>query len=481
MKKAFLLLAVVLIATLTVLTIKFLTFRSKQIKAEQADAVELDKVATTERFAELIKLRTISYEDRSKIDPEEFLRLHEVLEKNYPLVHKHLRREKVAHYSLLYTWQGTDPKLAAALLMGHFDVVPAEDGWKHDPFSAEVKEGYIWGRGTLDDKVNVAAILEAVEKLLSEGFQPRRTILLAFGHDEEIGGSGAQAVAKLLQERGQKIEYVLDEGSIITEGVLDGITRPVALIGIAEKGFLSIRLHVETSAGHSSIPQKHTAIGLLARALAKLEEHQMPARIDGATAQMLEFIGPEMNLKNKMTLANLWLFSPLVKKQFLAKPLTAATLRTTTAITTINGGIKENVLPKKATATVNFRILPGDSIETVLEHVQRTIADPQIKLEVIEGAHEPPMISDITSPAFAALQRSIMQVFSDTIVAPSLVLAATDARHFGSLSKNVYRFCPLRLNSELISSIHGTNERISIDNYLDCIRFYRQLIINTAQ
>lgn len=484
MKRLLALLLILLIVLSGVLLYRAYTFNSRQLPPAPADSVELDSETLTRRFSDALKLRTVSHEDPSGMDEAEFKQMHEFLEKSFPRVHNELKREVVANYSLLYTWQGQDPALPALVLMGHMDVVPVEDEsvWSHRPFAGEIDRGYIWGRGALDDKVNVIAILEAVEKLISEGFRPRRSVLLAFGHDEEVGGRGAQAIATLLQKRGVRAEMVLDEGNAVVVGVVPGVARPVGLIGIAEKGFTSIKLTVEGTGGHSSMPPAQTSIGILSRALARLEEVQMPARIDGVTAQFLSFLGSEMGFADRLILSNLWLFSPLVKMQMLKAPTTAASLRTTTAVTMISAGVKENVLPGSATATVNFRILPGDSIESVHEHVRHTVSDPRVKIEFTGNlSSQPSPISPTDSEAFHVLQKSIRQVFPDVVVAPALVLGATDSRHFTSLTRNVYRFSPLKIDSAQISSIHGVDERISVENYIDCVRFYRQLLINTVK
>lgn len=483
MKRLLAILLILLALLLGIVIYRTYTFKSKQLPPVAADSVKLDQEALVRRFSDALKLRTVSYEDPSRIDKAEFMRMHEFLKKSFPLVHSQMKSEVVADYSLLYTWQGQDSTLPALVLMGHMDVVPVEDEsvWSHRPFAGEIAEGYIWGRGALDDKVNVMAILEAVEKLISEGFQPRRNVILAFGHDEEIGGRGAQTIAALLKERGVRVEMVLDEGNAVVVGVIPNIARPVGLIGVAEKGAISVKLTVAGTGGHSSMPPEQTSIGILSRAIARLEETQMPARIDGVAAQFLSFIGPEMGFANRLVLSNLWLFQPIVRKQMLATPTTAASIRTTTAVTMISAGVKDNVLPGSATATVNFRILPGDTLEDVVEHVRSTVADSRVELGVTGNTSPPSPISSTDSEAFRVLHKSIGQIFPDAIVTPALVLGATDSRHFTQLSPNVYRFSPIKIDSAQISSIHGIDERISVSNYVECVQFYRQLLINTVK
>jgi carboxypeptidase PM20D1 len=487
MKKILLLLIVCLIALASVLLVRTFRFSSKQVQVEPAPALSLEKEAVAGRLAQALRFQTVSYGDANQFRGEEFLAFHRFLEQSFPRVHSALTREVVGDYSLLYTWKGRDDAVGPILLMSHLDVVPVEAGtegsWQHPPFEGSMRDGYVWGRGALDDKVGVLGILEAVELLLAEGFQPKRTIYLAFGHDEELGGrNGAGKLAALLQSRGVRPDYILDEGSAITDGILPSVSSPVALIGIAEKGLLSVELSVESEGGHSSTPPPHTAIGILSRAVSRLEDDQMPGGLKGVAGQMFQYVGPEMSFGKRMAFANLWLFRPLVERQLAAQPPTNAATRTTTAATIIEGGVKDNVLPSKARAVVNFRILPGDSIESVMAHVTRTINDPQVKVARYgENANEPSAVSDTGSAAYQNLERTIRQTFQGTIVAPSQVIGATDTRHYSALSNNIYRFVPMIVRSEDLKRIHGTDERISVENYAQCIRFYHQLILNSAQ
>jgi len=389
-------------------------------------------------------------------------------------------------HSLLFSWKGKDERLKPVLLMAHMDVVPVdaatESSWHHPPFSGQVADGYIWGRGTMDDKGSVIAILEAAENLLTSGFEPQRTIYLAFGHDEEVGGNnGAANIAAALRSRGVELEFVLDEGLNILSGIISGLSSPVALIGIAEKGYLTLRLTIETPGGHSSMPPADTAIGVMSRALHKLSASPFSSRLDGPTRRMLEFIGPEMAWSKRLVLANLWLFDPLVRRQLAASPLTNATIRTTVAPTIINAGVQENVLPTRAAAVLNVRILPGETIAGAIEHVRKTIDDPKIQLTSLPVSMEPSSVSDIESPSFTLLHRTIRQISPEAIVAPSLLVAATDSRHYSALTKNIYRFLPITLRPEDTKRYHGIDERISIQDYERCVRFYAQLIRNSQK
>jgi len=278
-----------------------------------------------------------------------------------------LKREEVAGGSLLYTWPGSDQSGPALLLTAHQDVVPVETGsegkWSAPPFSGAIANGFVIGRGAIDDKGSLMAILEATEQLLARGYRPRHTIYLGFGHDEERGGTGAIAMAALLKQRGAKIGLALDEGFAVLDGVIVGVNAPVALIGVAEKGYVSVELTAAGSGGHSSMPSDDNAAVRISRAVDRLAEHPFPARLDGPTAGMFDGIAPYSSGTMRLALANRWLLGPIVKSQLLASPDTAAAIRTTTAPTIVSAGTKDNVLPQFARAVVNHRILPGDGRE----------------------------------------------------------------------------------------------------------------------
>ena len=461
-------------------------FTSRQLQVGPAQAIAIDRDGMLKRLSEAIRFKTISFQEPTDSSVAEFERFHAFLAKSFPTVHQQLTKETVNGHSLLYTWNGKDARLKPLLLMGHMDVVPVdaptERQWTHPPFAGQIAEGYIWGRGTMDDKVSVLGILEAVEYFLSAGFQPQRTIYLAFGHDEEIGGTnGAGKIAELLRSRGVELEYVLDEGMNIVDGIISGIAAPAALIGIAEKGYLSLELSVETAGGHSSIPPADTAIGIISRALQKLEAAPFPARLSGPTRRMLDFLGPEMAWAKRLPLANLWLFDPLVRKQLAASPLTNAVIRTTLAPTLFNAGMNEYSLPTQASAVVNLRILPGDTIAGVTEHVRQTIDNPRVKIAALPIRVEPSAVSDIEAASFQLIHRTIRQAIPEALVAPALLVAGTDSRHYAPLTKNIYRFLPITLRPDDARRYHGIDERVSLEDYARCVRFYAQLIRNSQQ
>jgi carboxypeptidase PM20D1 len=482
-KKLLLLLTLCVVLLVSVLLINTLRFTSKQIQVEPIQPVSVDEKGVALRLARALRFQTVSHD----IKGEEFLAFHRYLEQTFPKAHSTLSRELVGDYGLLYTWKGRDESLKPILLMAHMDVMPVEletlAQWEQPPFEGRITDGYIWGRGALDDKCTVLGIMEAVEMQLNEGFQPQRTIYLAFGHDEEVGGyGGAAKIANLLRQRNVELEYVLDEGSSITEGFFPGVRKLVALIGIADKGYLSLELSVEAEAGHSGMPPPQTAIGILSTAVSRLEARQMPASIEGVSRQTLEYVGPEMPFSRRLVMANLWLFRPLVERSLAASPSTNIGVRTTTAATMIEGGIKENALPSRARAVVNFRPLPGDTSERVIAHVVEVVNDPRVKVNRFGVSNsEPSAVSGIDAAGFQAIQRTLRQVFPEMLIAPSLCIGGTDSEHYATLSKSVYRFLPIRFRPEDIKRVHGLNERISVKNYAESVKFYYYLISDSAQ
>ena len=437
------------------------------------------------RLARAIQYRTISHEDKTRFDDGEFLRFRDFLQRSYPRVHSTLAMEVVGDYSLLYTWTGARADLNPIMQIAHLDVTPAEpeENWTHPPFAGTIADGYIWGRGAMDMKLGVLGLLEAVELLLESGFQPQRTVYLAFGHDEELGGyEGAARIAQVLRSRGVELEYLLDEGLFITNGLVPGVSAPVAIVAVAEKGYLSVELTAQSEGGHSSAPPPQTCVGILSAAIRRIESNPFPASLKGPVWQLFEYAGPEMSFVNRLVFANRWLFGWLIKRRLASSPPTNALIRTTGAATFFEGGVKENVLPTSARAIVNFRIRPGDDTGSVLDHVRRVVSDPRVAVRPItETASEPSAVSDVDATSFHTLAGTVRQVFPGVVVAPSLLVGRTDSLHYAGLAKNIYRFLPQRLGKDDTGRIHGVDERISVENYSEVIRFYTELIRNSTQ
>jgi carboxypeptidase PM20D1 len=477
-----LLVLVVLGAVVLVNTLRLPNHQLAAVPAAPAVALEADTALA--HLAGALRLPTVSRTRYADTDTVPFYQLQAYLGRTFPLVHQRLKRQTINHYGLLYEWPGTDPALKPLLLLAHQDVVPVLPGtetqWTRPPFAGQQAGGYLYGRGALDDKLNVLGQLEAVEYLLRTGFRPRRTVLLAFGHDEEtMGRRGAGALAQLIQKRYPQLEMVLDEGGTIKTDGVAGIMQPVALVGISEKGYLSLVLSATGQGGHSSMPPPLTSVGRVAAAVARLEAEPFPARLDGGIGSTLTYLTPAVPFGQRLVFANQWLFGPLIKKKLTASPATNAAIRTTTAPTIISGGAKDNVLPIEASATVNFRLLPGDSIAAVLRRVRELIADPLVQVRPLAPGQEASPVSRTDNAAFGALHRTIKSVFPQVLVAPYTVLGATDARTYAHLCPQAtYRFSPLRMDQKAIESMHGTNERLRTTEYPSVIRFYAALIRN---
>ena len=459
---------------------------SYQIQVHPVEPATIDVSAAAATLSDAIKIKTISYSDTSKTEAAAFDTLFKFMELRFPSVHSALSREIINEHSLLYTWTGTRPELNPTLLLAHTDVVPADWGstsaWKVDPFAGIIENDTIWGRGTLDDKMSVFGILEAVESLLKNGYQPERTVILAFGHDEEIGGdNGAARLAAILVQRQIKADFVLDEGGLIVEDGVPGITLPVALVGIAEKGYLSLKLTGKAVSGHSSMPPKQTAIGVLSQAIVDLQENPMPSALDGPIREMLVTLAPETSFPFNFLFSNLWAFGGIIESQLAAAPKSNALIRTTMAPTMIQAGVKDNVLPSEAMAVVNFRLKPGDSIDDVIHHVETVIDNPDITVGLYgSGGNPASKVSSHRSEQFTALAKSIRQIFPDVLVSPYISVGGTDAIHYEDVSDNIFRFSPMQLSSERLDGLHGANERIAIWEYERMISFYRQVITNTS-
>jgi carboxypeptidase PM20D1 len=478
----FLLVIVVLLAAIVVT--RALTWRSDQLAVAAIPKIEIADAALA-RLAGAIRVPTVSAANPGAADSSVFDAFHRHLETSFPRLHATLSRELVGSHSLLYTWKGQVPEHRPMLILAHMDVVPVEPGteaaWSYGPFSGEIAQGFVWGRGTLDDKGSLMAILEAVELLLGQGFQPKQTVYLAFGHDEELGGeAGARQMAEMLMSRGVHPSFVLDEGLALTQGIVPGIDPPAALVGIAEKGSASLELSAGSPGGHSSMPPKQTAIGIVAAAVHALEDHPMPAALDGPAARLFDRLGPDMPFTLRLALANRWLFGWLITGQLTGAPTTNALVRTTTAATIIEGGVKDNVLPERARAVINFRIKPGDTVESILAHVRSVVNDKRVAIKLLEASEALPVsrASGVTTAGFKNIERTIRQLFPRALVAPALVVGATDSRHYQAIAGDIYRFTPFTLGPDDTRRFHGTNERIATEDYRDCIRFYAQLLIN---
>ena len=486
MRRVLLTLALIVVVLATVTLERTASFRSRQPEVIPVAVEPLDTAGLARRLAGALRFKTVSFQDSTQFDAREFEGLHRYLRDSFPKLHAALKLEKVNGYGLLYEWTGSDPGLAPVVLLAHQDVVPIEPGtegrWTEPPFAGRIAGGYVWGRGALDDKTSLVGLLEAVEHLVAAGAKPRHTVYLAFGYDEEVGGRrGAARIAELLTSRNVHPEFVLDEGGALATGLITGVAAPVALIGIAEKGYVTVELTAQAEGGHSSMPPRATVVGILAAGLARLETRQMPRAIRGPTADMFDYLGPEMPFAPRLVMANRWLLGGILTSQFGTTPQGNALLRTTTAPTVLQAGVKENVLPSTARALVNFRILPGDSVASVLEHVRQAVDDPRIDVNALQTTFSnPSAVTPVDAGPFQLLARTIRQVVPATVVTPWLVVGATDSRHYARLTPNVLRFVGATIGKDDLHRVHGTDERVGVRAYADAVRIYIQLLKNAA-
>ena len=412
-------------------------------------------------------------------DKDAFLGFHAYLEKTYPRLHKTLEKDVISQYSLLYKWTGSGSDQKPFLMMAHMDVVPVDertaDKWEHEPFAGDIADGYVWGRGAIDMKGQLAAIMDSVEYLIGEGYAPRRDIYIALGHDEEsLGVHGAQSIVDRLKDMGIRLDFVIDEGGVVMNGTDMGINAMVATIGICEKGYADIRLTAKSSGGHASRPPKQTAVGALAQAVTALENKPMKPTLNQPLKWMLDAVGGHMKFPLNVIAANLFITKPLLLMGLAAGSTGSAMVRTTAAPTMLKGSTAPNVLAERAEAVVNFRISPDDSVQKLLDHIKKVVGK-DISIEVIQ-AYEPSAVSSINTEAYDKIAGAISNIYPGYVVAPYLMIAATDSRRYIDIADGVYRFQPFRSMSEDLNTIHAVGERLSIASLYEAVAFFIRLV-----
>ena len=437
-------------------------------------ASPLDRLATAVRF------KTVSSQDTSKIDYRAFAELNEFLASTYPKTFEQLDVEYINTYSILLRWAGSDPSQNPVLFTAHTDVVPieigTEDGWQHPPFAGVIENNNLYGRGTLDDKQGVLSLLEATETLLEEGYQPRRTLVFGFGHDEEIGGgNGAAALAERMRELNLSFDWMVDEGGFVVRDtpLLPG--RDLAMINVAEKGYVTLTLTTQAPGGHSSSPAKTGAIGTLARALDRIESNPFEPKLVEPMRSALTMMAAEMAQPERFLFNNLWLFDSLIAGQMAKDTTTQPMVRTTTALTMINAGIKENVIPQRAEAKVNFRLLPGDTVDMLIATITEIVDDPSVVI-TNDRWMDRPGVADANGNGFAVISAATATVYPNALAIPSLLQATTDTRHYVNLAKDQYRFHGNSIDASQARSVHGTNEYISERSYNNAIAVARGML-----
>lgn len=426
-------------------------------------------------LSDAIRIKTVSNIDYEKVNWDKFDEFLLFLENTYPNVHSVCKRELVSKYSPVYLWEGDNKNIKPILLLGHYDVVPAEDSseslWKEHPFSGLIKDGSIWGRGSLDDKNQVIAIMEAAEYLISNNLRPQRDIYFAFGFDEEVGGyKGANEISALFRERNLEFDFVIDEGGCVIKDMMEGLTQPIAIIGITEKGSTNIKITVEGKSGHSSMPPRDTSAAVLARIISNTEKNQMPAKLTLPVQVLFEKIAPFMGNK-KFVLKNIKSLFPIIKGSLAKSPTLNSMIRTTITFTKLSGGDALNVIPREVSAYANMRILPGDTVNDAVDHIKNVNNGINFKIELL-NSEEASAISPVDSKGYRAIEKIIKVIYPEAVPVPYLMSGGTDSRKYYNVCKNIYRFSSIIMTKEDNESVHSVNEKITVENFMNMIRFY---------
>lgn len=479
-KRVFQVLAFSLLALVCVLLVNTWRLPVLEQHDQTVDVMEIDQASAVQRLSQAVRFATVSHEDTGAIDYQPFIAFTDWLEQVYPNIHAQLTRHRINEHTLLFEWTGQQTELAPILLSAHYDVVPVEkatlDEWVHPPYSGHVDEAYIWGRGTLDNKGALIAMLEAVNQLLLNGVQPQQTVFIAATHDEERGSyEGAGGIVQWMQQRDIRPQWSLDEGSFVLNGILPGVQSPVASINLAEKGYLNLELTVNGAGGHSSMPKGLTSVGILARALDRIQSHPFSGELTGVSGDMFTALAADMPFFKKMLFANTWLFEGLLNQTLTDSGAGNAMLRTTISPTMFSGSVKPNILPAQAKATINFRLHPNDSIKDVIHHVTQVANDDRVMIDVLRGREASPVASQ-EHAGFQLLTQVSQQIFNDALVVPGLTIGATDSREYHKVAHHAYRFNPMEISKEDIACFHGKNERLSKENLFNAIEFYAQVM-----
>lgn len=464
---------------LLIAVLLFNTFRAKPwpvMPSPAAQAPLPDSAA--QHLSRAIQIPTISISDSSAVDTAAFKLFGSFIDQSYPLIHTHLSKTVIKDFSYVYEWKGSDPSLLPIILMSHYDVVPVEPAsigkWTQGPFSGAITGSLIWGRGSLDDKFGVISILEGTEAMLRKGFAPKRTIYLCFGHDEEIRGQGAMAIAEYLSRKNIRAEMVLDEGGQITEEKIKDVKRPVAFIGVAEKGYASFELMVEKEGGHSSIPPRETAIDILTAALQRLRSKTPPTKLTPQIKEVIRRVSPSSNdFINRMAGANQWLLEGISERVIAAQPEGSAMIHTTIVPTVIESGVKDNVIPSMAKAIVNCRILTGENAQTVEAFIKEAIHDERVQIRKLGKLNsDPSPATSIDSPAFKRIESAIYKNIPAVIPVPYQMVGGTDSRHYRRISDGIVNFLPMTD----AQGFHGINERVTLRDLQRGVNFVMTIL-----
>ena len=461
---------------IVVLLVRAILFQPIEVAVKQTPKEVLNDQAIIENFRELLRHKTVSHIDKDQMDLAAFEAFRKSLVSLYPEVNKICSCEYLGDTGVLYHWKGKAED-EPIVLMSHYDVVPAEEAaWDVPPFEATVIDGLVWGRGTLDTKCTLLSVMESAEHLIKEGFVPTQDIYFSFSGDEEISGESASAIVTHLKNKGVKPQMVLDEGGVvIKDGIFPGVKKQTAVIGLGEKGYIDLQVQFESKGGHASAPPRHGITGAMGKLMFDLENKTMKAVFTEPVSEMFNRLGRHSSFGYKIIFANMWLFKPLLKILFKKQGgQMNALIRTTTAVTVLEGSKAYNVLPPKGTIGINARVLNTDTMATTMNHISSLVKVPHT-IQLLNGREASP-ISPLQSSAFEALEKTILDVWPQAVVSPYLMIAGTDSRHFHTICENVLRFAPMEITQEELNLIHSNNERIPVDSVLKSVTYYIKLI-----
>lgn len=464
------------VAFLAVILVRAAMFTPKDGEKKEFDAVDFDRAAAVNSLAELIKCRTVSYNDHELEDDAEFEKLISKLPALYPNVVKTCPMQRMEDRALLFHWKGRGAG-KPSVLMAHYDVVPVEEeNWTHPAFEAEITDGVMWGRGTLDTKVTFNGILSAAENLIKQGFTPENDVYFAFSGGEEINGRGAVNIVEYFKAQGIELEMVVDEGGAVVQDVFPGVKEPCGLVGIAEKGMLNLDYSVASAGGHASAPAPHTPVGKLALACSKVEAHPFKAHFTKPALEMFDTLGRRSSFVYRIIFANLWCFGGVLDAMCKKSGGELnALLRTTVAFTQMSGSKAPNVIPPSASMVSNIRLNPSDTVDGAVEYIRSVINDADVVLTV--GQHmEPSPISRTDCLGWERVVNAVSGTWKGCIVAPYLMVQCSDSRHYGQISDRVYRFSAMDLTKEERGTIHGNDEHIRLETIEHAVEFFIRLI-----
>ena len=463
-------------AFFAVVLIRTLRFTPKPQPPVSEETVKFDREKAVSALAELVKCRTVSYNDPALEDDGEFQKLIALLPELYPNVFLACDFDQLPDRALLFRWPGKRSD-APCVLMAHYDVVPVdESGWEKPPFAAIIEDGVMWGRGTLDTKVTFNGVLSAADHLIGRGFVPENDIYFAFSGGEEVNGKGAPNIVDYFAANHIPVALVVDEGGAVVENVFPGVTKPCGLIGIAEKGMMNAQFKTRSSGGHASSPKPHTPVGILSQACVNLEGHPFKMHLTKPVAEMFDTLGRHSNFLYRMIFANLWCFGWVIDLLGrLSGGEINALLRTTVAFTQMEGSAARNVIPPEAKMVANMRLNPVDSVESALAYLRKTVNNDAVEVTALES-FEPSRISETGCPAWDTVAAAVAETWPGCIVSPYLMVQCSDSRHYGRISDHVYRFSAMDLTAAERATIHGHNERIRLETACKAVEFYIRLM-----